>query len=277
MCGLIFSYSLCLSKSENKLKALNALDRIAHRGPDAYGITQKSYATIGHRRLSIIDLVASEQPMDDPSGRYTLSYNGEVYNFKEVRKELESKWQFKTQGDTEVLLAGLIIYGSKFLQKLEGMWAFALWDEENNSLMLARDRLGKKPLYFQGNKEKFYCASELPALSCLLESSFEEDLDSSADYFRYGFYLPGYTAYKNIQEVLPGHILTWSVGQEPKQEPYWSLPIGLFTGTKQQAQQELNENFTSAIQKRLVADVEVGAFLSGGIDSSLVVSVMSKI
>jgi len=215
--------------------------------------------------------------MEDLSNRYTLSYNGEIYNYKEVRKELESKWKFQTQGDTEVLLAGLIIYGSKFLQKLEGMWAFALWDDQNKSLMLARDRLGKKPLYYQADEENIYCASELPAILCLLESSVEEDLDSSADYFRHGFYLPGHTAYKNIHEVLPGHILTWVVGKESKQEPYWSLPIGAYAGTKKQAQQELRERLTSAIQKRLIADVEVGAFLSGGIDSSLVVSIMSKV
>jgi asparagine synthase (glutamine-hydrolysing) len=277
VCGLIFSYSDSLNKAESNLKASRALARISHRGPDAQAVTQKSFATIGHCRLSIIDLVASAQPMEDLSNRYTLSYNGEIYNYKEVRKELESKWQFKTQGDTEVLLAGLIIYGSKFLQKLEGMWAFALWDDKNKSLMLARDRLGKKPLYYQGGGEYFYCASELPALSCLIDSSLEEDLDSSADYFRYGFYLPGHTAYKNIHEVLPGHILTWSFGKDLKQEPYWSLPITAYAGTNQQAQQELNEILTSAIQKRLIADVEVGAFLSGGIDSSLVVSIISKV
>lgn len=277
MCGLIFSYNESLSKSESSYKAANALARISHRGPDAQAITEKSFAVIGHCRLSIIDLVESSQPMEDSSNRYTLSYNGEIYNYREVRKELESKWKFKTQGDTEVLLAGLITYGSKFLQKIEGMWAFALWDDRDKSLVMARDRVGKKPLYYLGNRSSFYCASELPALSCLVDSSLEEDLDSSADYFRHGFYLPGHTAYKNVHEVLPGHTLTWSVGEELKQEPYWSLPIGTYAGTKKQAQLELNESLISAIKKRLIADVEVGAFLSGGIDSSLVVSLMSKV
>jgi asparagine synthase (glutamine-hydrolysing) len=277
VCGLIFAYSDRPSKAESNYKAANALARISHRGPDAKAIKQKSFATIGHCRLSIIDLASSAQPMEDSSNRYTLSYNGEIYNYRDVRKELEGKWQFKTQGDTEVLLAGLIIIGSRFLQKLEGMWAFALWDDQDKTLMLARDRLGKKPLYFQDNRENFYCASELPALSCLIDSPLEEDLDSSADYFRHGFHLPGHTAYKNIHEVLPGHILTWSIGKESKQEAYWSLPMGVYAGTKKQAQQDLNESLTSAIQKRLIADVEVGAFLSGGIDSSLVVSIITKV
>ena len=276
MCGLIFSYYEGQDKFEHKAKALKALERISHRGPDAQGIVTKSFATIGHRRLSIIDIVASTQPMEDPSNRYTLSYNGEIYNYKEIRKELEQKWQFKTQGDTEVLLAGLVIYGSKILQKFEGMWAFALWDDHEKSLLLARDRLGKKPLYYQAKKNKFYCASELSAMSCLVDSSLEEDFDSTADYLRYGFYLPGHTAYKNVCEVLPGHSLSWSFGEYPRQEPYWSLPFDSYGGTRQLARQELDEKLTVAIQKRLVADVEVGAFLSGGIDSSLIVSIMSK-
>ncbi len=276
MCGLIFSYRDDLNKSEQHNKASKALERIAHRGPDAHGIIQKPSVTIGHSRLSIIDLTASIQPMVDSSNRYTLSYNGEIYNYKVIRKELEQRWQFKTQGDTEVLLAGLVIYGEDFLQKIEGMWAFALWDEQEKSLLLARDRMGKKPLYYQATTEKFFCASELSALACLVDFSWDEDLNSTADYLRYGFCLPGHTAYKNVYEVLPGHSLTWSFGENPRLNPYWSLSFDSYAGTRLQARQELDEKLTAAIQKRLVADVEVGAFLSGGIGSSLVVSIMAK-
>jgi asparagine synthase (glutamine-hydrolysing) len=276
MCGLIFLYQPDLEASELKEKARQALQAIHHRGPDDEGILLRSSVVIGHRRLSIIDLAGSHQPLADKTGRYVLAYNGEVYNYRQLRAQLANQWDFSTSGDTEVVLAGLVTHGADFLKKMEGMWALSLWDNEKQQLLLSRDRVGKKPLYYRPATTGFSCASELRALQRLADSQLDEDLDSTADYLRYGFYLPGTTAYRGVFEVLPGHTLTWSPGGAPVLKPYWSLEIGGFTGSRQQARQAIRETLIEAVEKRLVADVEVGAFLSGGVDSSLVVSILTK-
>jgi asparagine synthase (glutamine-hydrolysing) len=277
MCGIAFLYDASQDVAASKNQMARALDRLQHRGPDGQGIVTLDQAVLGHRRLAIIDLDASHQPMVDPTGRYTLTYNGEIYNYKEVRKDLEDKWTFRTNGDTEVLLAGLVHGGVGFLTKLEGMWAFALWDSVERYLVLARDRMGKKPLFYSQVRDRFACSSELPALNELLPQRWEEDIDSTADYFRYGYYLPGSTAYRDVYEVKPGHFLCWTAGGEVASEPYWTLELGRFSGTQSEAADRLRSTFFKAVQRRLVSDVEVGAFLSGGVDSSLVVSVLSKI
>lgn len=276
MCGIALVYSKSLCRDEQRSMMHQALERMQHRGPDDEGVWQGQDITVGHRRLSIIDLGASRQPMQDPSERYALIYNGEIYNYKELRSGLEHGWNFQTEGDTEVLLAGLITKGVTFLDHLEGMWAFALWDNMEQHLLLCRDRMGKKPLYFCRTQNGFTCASELPVLACLQQEPWEEDLDSTADYLRYGYYLPGTTAYKGVKEVLPGHVVSWSPGREMAQKQYWSLPLNAFSGDRKEACKKLRHLLVRAVERRLVADVEVGAFLSGGVDSSLVVSIMSK-
>ncbi len=275
MCGIALLYNPATVREEQLQKMNSALSALQHRGPDADGCWQDQDITIGHRRLSIIDLAASRQPMVDPTGRFVLTYNGEIYNYKELRKRLQSRWDFHTEGDTEVLLAGLILHGSSFIEKMEGMWGFALWDNLEKRLLLCRDRMGKKPLYYQQLKDGFACASELPALACLREESWLEDLDSSADYLRHGYYLPGTTAYQSIREVLPGHTLSWSPGEEPQEQSYWQLSIGSYSGSRDQACLDLRRSMIESVEKRMVADVEVGAFLSGGVDSSLIVSIMT--
>jgi asparagine synthase (glutamine-hydrolysing) len=276
MCGFVFFYkdgedSQGLSEIVNR-----SLKRLSHRGPDDEGVWCDPPCVVGHRRLAIIDIAGSRQPMIDPSKRFVIAYNGEVFNFRELHKGLEEKWDFQTKGDTEVVLAGLIIHGDSFLRRMEGMWALALWDTQNRTLLLARDRMGKKPLYYEQGKGEFACASELPALAIVSGSVWQEDINSTADYLRYGYYLPGRTAYQGVHEVLPGNVLKWSPRNGVDQRAYWSLTIGGFSGSKQQAHAALRETFTKAVKRRLVADVEVGAFLSGGIDSSLIVSVLSR-
>ena len=277
MCGIAFLYHTQLAKEQLAGRMGAGMEALAHRGPDDHGMWLKGHAVIGHRRLSIIDLSASCQPMTDSTGRYVLSYNGEIYNYKELRALLEGQWRFQTRGDTEVLLAGLVLHGLSFVEKIEGMWAFAFWDHQEQSLLLCRDRMGKKPLYYQAEKKKFLCASELPALACLTnkKNPWQEDPDSTADFLRYGYYLPGTTAYMNVREVLPGHCLCWSPGKEIQQKAYWSLVAGQYPGSREHACETLRHCLTEAVKCRLVADVEVGAFLSGGVDSSLVVSILS--
>jgi asparagine synthase (glutamine-hydrolysing) len=275
MCGLTFLFAPELSKQLMLEKNQRALAKLAHRGPDEDGLINGDGWVMGHRRLSIIDIDSSHQPMVSPEGRFHLTYNGEVYNHAELRRQLGGQWEFRTSGDTEVILAGLTIYGPHFFEKMEGMWALALWDSHAHRLLLSRDRMGKKPLYYRADGSYFACASELPTLSILDISSWDEDLDSTADYLRYGYYLPGTTAYTNVKEVLPGHWLEWSPSEELHTEHYWSLPVGGFLGNKKHAHDEFRECLERAVERRLVSDVEVGAFLSGGIDSSLIVALQS--
>lgn len=275
VCGLTFLYAPGLEKNVAQVRTRRALDRMVHRGPDEQGLVSGEGWVMGHRRLSIIDVSTSHQPMVCPENRYHLAYNGEVYNFRELRNRLSGKWLFRTEGDTEVVLAGLIVFGHQFLDLMEGMWALALWDSEKESLFLSRDRMGKKPLYYRIRSGRFTCASELPILAQLENSEWSEDLDSTADYLRYGYYLPGTTAYTGVKEVLPSHWLTWKPGSDPLTQSYWSLQIGQFEADRQFAAAKLREAMDRSIDRRLVADVEVGAFLSGGIDSSVIVALQT--
>lgn len=277
MCGLIFAWDTKRPQSSLENVAELALARLTHRGPDATGLLAGPGWVIGHRRLSIIDIVASTQPMEDTQGRHVLAYNGEVYNYWDLRLRLEARWSFRTQGDTEVLLAGLVLEGPDFLRRAEGMWALALWDRDTTSLLLARDRMGKKPLYVLEDRRRCYVASELPGLLAMLQERPPEDLDSTADYLRYGYYLPGTCIYKGVTEVLPGHWLSWSPITGARTGTYWKLGVGGYRSTESQAAEQLRERLTTAIRRRLVADVEVGAFLSGGVDSSLIVALAKEI
>jgi len=248
------------------------MDALRHRGPDGEGVTVVGDAVLGHRRLSIIDLAGSPQPMTCPAGRYHLTFNGEIYNYRNLRDQLADRWAFRSDGDTEVLLAGMVLHGADFLKRAEGMWAFCLWDAAERTLMAGRDRMGKKPLFYTGSSEMFAAASEMSALYRIApEADWSEDIDSTADYFRYGFTLPGWTFYRGIQEVPPGHILEWRSGAaEASLTRWWQLGLGGWQGTRSAASAEVAGRFVDAVEDRLVADVEVGAFLSGGVDSSLV-------
>lgn len=232
---------------------------------------------MGNRRLSIIDLPGSAQPMSASSGRYHLTYNGELYNYKALKIRLDDRWDFRTEGDTEVVLAGLVMYGEAFLQKMEGMWALALWDSLKKELLLIRDRMGQRPLYYQTDLNHFACASELAALRQLSWFAWQEDPRSTVDYLRYGYYLPGMTAYRSVREVLPGHWLRWSSGRGLQQLAYWRLQPGVFRGNHYQACDKLKTVMVDSVRHRLVADVEVGALLSGGVDSSLVAAIATKV
>lgn len=271
MCGLIFLYGG--EAAERLQRSRTALDMLARRGPDASDIHVAGEATFGHRRLAIVDLVGNRQPLLSPDGRFVLVFNGEIYNYRERREALRADWTFRSASDTEVLLATLLLKGSSGLTELDGMWAFALWDTQTRELILGRDRLGKKPLYIAGGGDRFAAASELPALRVLDGSRWSEDENSTADYLRYGYTLPGTTFFSDIAEVLPGHVVTWRPGEAREQRPWWTPPMpGTFAGRRGEISDALRAAFRQSVRNRLVADVEVGAFLSGGIDSSLVVA-----
>lgn len=277
MCGLVFLRDQRVASDDISALAERALQKMWHRGPDDGRFVVDGDVLLGHRRLSIIDLAGSPQPMFDQSARYGLVYNGEIYNYREVRGRFCERWDFRTNGDTEVLLAGLTLEGETFLESLEGMWAFAFWDTKKKSLLLGRDRMGKKPLYYQLlSGGGIACASELPSLRELSSASWHEDMHSTSDFLRYGYQMPGYTAWQEVQEVLPGHVAHWQQGCEIQQKAWWQLEPQSFTASHKEARMHLRENLVSAVEKRMVADVEVGAFLSGGVDSSLISAIIRK-
>lgn len=252
-------------------------NRLVHRGPDAEGLWHGPGVALGHRRLSIIDLAGSIQPMQDPTGRYILVFNGEIYNYLELRSDLEKHGiRFRTKGDTEVLLAAFIIYGPGCLEHLNGMFAFAVWDRQEQILFAARDRMGVKPFFFgQGRGGLLAFASELQSLRGL-PLDFSVRPSALVQYLRHGFIRSPDTIFQGVRELRPAHFLRYSRhGLEVR--PYWESPLP-DSGWKHRSESELAEELRdlvrSAVQFRLRSDVPLGAFLSGGLDSSVIVAAM---
>lgn len=275
MCGMTFIHDAALGREAIAARCHTAIHAMAHRGPDGIATAGDDDWQMGHARLAIIGISDGQQPMSDPEQRWSIVFNGEIYNYLELRAELADAWSFRTGSDTEVLLAGLVRRGESFLTRLNGMWAFALWDRRERRLLLARDRLGKKPLYVRAERDRLACASELPALRALSATSPEVDLDTLADTLRYGCPLPGHTVDVGTTEVLPGHVAHWSPGTALRQQAYWGLPQQPVPSAADGGERVL-ELLESAVRYRLVADVEVGAFLSGGVDSSLVSALAAR-
>ena len=263
---------------------------LRHRGPDAGGVWTDAEAgvAIGHRRLSIIDLSpAGAQPMTSASGRYVLSYNGEIYNAPELRAELESRGAgFRGHSDTEVLLEACAAWGvERAAKRLIGMFAFALWDRVERSLYLVRDRMGIKPLYYSATPERFSFASELTGLRA--HPGFDRTIDPDAvEAFLALDYIPApHSIFRAARKLEPGAVLRVSaeVPAEVETTPYWTLAEAAqrgaadrFAGSFEEAADELERLLADAVKRRMASDVPLGAFLSGGIDSSAVVALMQK-
>lgn len=244
---------------------------IAHRGPDDSGIFVDGPLALGHRRLAIIDLAASRQPM--ASGRYALAYNGELYNFRELRKELEALGhRFRTEGDTEVLLQSLIEWGEAVLPRLQGMFAFAFWDGE--SLLLSRDHLGVKPLYISWDGKRLLFASEIKSLLEHPKISREIDPNAIGLYLECQYIPAPYTIFREIRKLPAAHSLRLKNGLLERKR-YWSPTyLPKFEFDEETALEQLEVQLRRSVKSMLVADVPVGAFVSGGIDSSLVAALM---
>lgn len=278
MCGIAFYWREGGCSEEKRASFEKAINGLAHRGPDDAGVLQFGSAFVGHTRLAIIDLTSSSQPMVSPDQRYVLSFNGEIYNYKELRKSLSSKWEFKTHGDTEVVLAGLINTGVDFLKEMKGMWAICLYDRIDNTLLLTRDRFGKKPLYYANDAHSFAVASELPSLKSLLPDSLRStDPLAVSTFFRFGFYAPGDTIYSAVKEVKPGYYFLTKLGEKAcVHKSYWSLDQARFKGGCEEASENLQYLFRQSLKRRLVSDVEIGLLLSGGVDSSLIAAALQR-
>jgi asparagine synthase (glutamine-hydrolysing) len=252
-------------------------DSMSHRGPDHGGYFFSPGVGIGHRRLSIIDLVGGDQPLYNEDRSVAVICNGEIYNFRELRPELEARGhRFATNSDSEVIVHAYEEFGPACVERLRGMFALALWDAPRQRLVLARDRVGKKPLYYAHDGDRLCFASELKAL--LQDPGLKRalNLDALDDYLSLGAVAAPATIFQGINQIPPAHVLVWERGAVKVNE-YWDVPYGeTWRGTEGEALEAFDAIFTEAVRIRLIADVPLGAFLSGGVDSTLVVEAMAR-
>ena len=261
---------------------------IAHRGPDGQGtflhgeLGAGPSVALGHLRLAVVDLSPNAaQPMTNEDGTLWITFNGEIYNFRELRDRLSDRHPFRSSSDTEAILHLYEELGDACVAELEGMFAFALWDGRRRRLLLARDRMGKKPLYVYRDPRRLVFASEIKAL--LAHPKVPDDVNEAAipEYFSFGYVVPPATFRRSIESVRPGHVMTVSATGEVASRPYWELRFppahAVAPVTDAQAVATVRDMVTAAVARRLVADVPLGAFLSGGIDSTIVVGVMSRL
>lgn len=271
MCGIAGIIDLDFHPISGLGKKLAVMsDMLSHRGPDANGYWQHDALFIGlmHRRLSVIDLSGeANQPMCGPES--VLTYNGEIYNYKEIREQLSDKWRFQTRSDTEVILAAYKHFGVECLQRFRGMFSFALWDPKNKSLFCARDRFGIKPFYYAQVGKQFYFASEAKALLPFLPT-IETETSALSEYLTFQYAIGEKTLFKGIKQLLPGHALTIKNGQLSVFR-YWDVNYDIdFDHSPKYFIERLQELMAESISLHLQSDVQIGSYLSGGIDSSLV-------
>jgi asparagine synthase (glutamine-hydrolysing) len=276
MCGI--SGILGLNDKVQRENIIRAMNRcLAHRGPDDEGIFSDAQITLGHRRLSIIDLSsAGHQPMLSDDKRFCVIHNGEIYNFKEIKNQIKD-YEFKTQTDTEVILAAYIKYGKRCVEHFNGMFAFAVWDTVKKELFIARDRIGIKPLYYFHNADIFLFSSEIRALLASNIVGRKIDEESLVNYLRYQTVHAPKTILKDVFMLMPGSYMTVKE-DEITIENYWKPEISTpHYDSYFETCKRVNELLLASVERRLIADVPFGAFLSGGIDSSAVVGLMSNV
>ncbi|NTS78276.1 asparagine synthase (glutamine-hydrolyzing) [Catenovulum sp. SM1970] len=278
MCGIAG-----FSRFNNQAASVEMLNKmgqaIYHRGPDAGSEYLDVDIALCHRRLSIIDLSeAGTQPMHSSDERYVIAFNGEIYNFQEHRAALvKSGYQFNTHTDTEVILALYSLEGEKCLDKLNGMFAFAIWDKQDKSLFIARDRMGKKPLYYHFDGQNLFFASELKSLLAVNLIPQIIRTDAVYDFFAYQYIPDPKTIFEDVYKLEPGHFLTLDANGLNKKQ-YWDVTFAhTLDKSEETFKNELTELTKSCTQNRMISDVPLGAFLSGGVDSSGVVAMMSDI
>ena len=279
MCGICGMMALDSTQRVDSALVRTMAHRMIHRGPDSEGYYSDNTVALGFRRLSIIDLETGDQPQPNEDKSIVVVFNGEIYNFLELRSLLETKGHcFRTRSDTEVIVHAYEEYGSECLTRLRGMFAFALWDSRRQTLFLARDRLGKKPLFYCSHGKAFYFASEMKALAAV--PSIGRDLDFRAldQYLTYQYIPPPRTILASIRKMSPASFMTVGRdGKEPVEKSYWSLGYQpKSTASMDDAALEIRSIVSDAVKLRMVSDVPLGALLSGGIDSSITVALMSQ-
>lgn len=273
ICGIVSRQPVDLVEGR-AVKGMN--DALRHRGPDDEGYYTDDFALLAVRRLSIIDLISGHQPISNEDGTVWLVFNGEIYNFRALRRQLEQKGHFfSTETDSEVIVHSYEEYGDECVHRFNGMFAFAIWDLVNRRLLLARDRLGIKPLYYWQSQDKLVFGSELKAIIAHPAVPLAVDLEA-LDLFLALEYIPApHSILKQVHKLPPGHRLIFD-HLETRLEQYWEIPLRETSFDENGCTEALAELLDDAVRIRLMSDVPIGAFLSGGIDSSTVVSFMSE-
>ncbi|WP_026340594.1 XrtA/PEP-CTERM system amidotransferase [Thioalkalivibrio sp. ALJT] len=279
MCGLagILAPHASATPDRGLLQRMNAVQ--SHRGPDEAGSHLEPGVALAHRRLSIIDLAGGQQPLANAAGTVVTVYNGEIYNFPELAQELRARgYAFRTHCDTEVIVHAWEEWGEACVERFRGMFAFAVWDRRQQTLFLARDRLGIKPLHYARLPDgRWLFASEIKSLLVCPELSRDLDPAAVEDYFAFGYVPDPRSIFRHVHKLPPGHTLTLQPGQrEVRPRAYWDVHFGDARAlTADSATDELRARLTEAVEMRMVSEVPLGAFLSGGVDSSAVVATMS--
>lgn len=289
MCGIAGIVNYYQKRDVSKRLLQNMVSALEHRGPDDVGIYAKANVGLGVRRLSIIDLEKGHQPLTNEDSTIWVAYNGEIYNYKELRQDLEKKnHKFRTDSDTEVLVHLYEEMGRDLVTRLNGMFAFAIWDTKRQTLLLARDRIGIKPLFYHIGRDKLTFASEMKSLLYDPMVSRELNLQALSDYFSFLYVPDPATIFKNIKKLPPAHTLEYVDGEVSLQR-YWTIPYqkpepgedGLHKPVLDSSQiqhyaSEVRERLQESVRRRMISDVPLGAFLSGGIDSSAITALMTR-
>jgi asparagine synthase (glutamine-hydrolysing) len=283
MCGIAGLIDLDLRPEVCVESVTRMCGVMVHRGPDDAGIRSEGEATLGMRRLAIFDPANGRQPFVSPDGRLMLVFNGALYNFRELRRALTGYWVFRTECDTEVLLAAFARWGRDCLTRLRGMFAFAVWDRQTRTLFAARDAFGIKPLYFYQTGSRLLFASELNALLASQQITAEIDQTAVADYLAWQSVPAPRTLYRGVQSLRPGESLTFREGALTRQLWWHFPPLAMDAASRDSNRQtadafhrELRERLDDTIAAHCLADVPVGAFLSGGLDSAVIVGLMAR-
>lgn len=271
MCGIAGIIDFKNGVEAGSLQAMT--DAIRHRGPDDEGfyLNEKKTVALGHRRLSFLDLSEKgRQPICNETGEIWLTFNGEIYNYQNIKNELQQKGHtFKSDTDSEVIIHAYEEWGANMLQKLVGMWAFALWDEKNQTLFATRDRFGIKPFYFGTKDNQFVFASEIKAISALKTFPLSLNYTSFADYFNYRYVPAPHTIWNEVKKLPPAHYLIWK-NENYSIHEYWKLESNNNTESQTVLIEEINQLLYNSVKLHAVSDVPIGAFLSGGYDSTAI-------
>lgn len=278
MCGIAGIYDTKAGRGSLEPAIRAMTEALSHRGPDDFGYHVADTVALGHRRLSIIDLKDGHQPIYNEDATACIVYNGEVYNYREIKKELEDAGhRFTTNSDTETILHAYEQWGEECVGRLHGMFAFCVWDSKKKTLFMARDRFGKKPFFYAEYNGRFVFSSEMKSI--LLDTGFKRTVDDEAlaAYFMFTYVPAPLTIYRGIKKLLPGHTLTYRDGQTTENK-YWDIRFAPDRGKKEKDFiPEFMELLREAVRMRLLSEVPLGAFLSGGVDSSAVVALMSGV
>lgn len=277
MCGIAGIFDLRAARPLDPARVERMTSALAHRGPDGDGFHHEPGLSLGHRRLAIVDLAGGHQPMANEDGGVLTTYNGEIYNHAALRRELAGRHAFQTRCDTEVLVHGWEEWGEALPTRLRGMFAFAIWDRSAETLFLARDRVGERPLYYAMTPNGLLLfASELRAVVAGLGAAPSLDRRAVADYFAYGYVPDPKSIFEGIRKLEPGHSLIARRGAgEPRVEAYWNIRFHPRPEDGRDRREELLERLDESVAMRRMSDVPLGSFLSGGVDSSGIVALMA--